>query len=81
MDAERYERGIQVVEPRWKQVGVNGGELEAGVAQVNRCVKRCFCFLPLPAQPLFNIALVSKQKLFQLLERTSQGGRQVGYSM
>jgi hypothetical protein len=51
LHAQRQEGRIQVVEAAGEQVGIDRRQLEAGIAQVDRAVKRRRVLQPLRAQP------------------------------
>ena len=55
LNAQRIEFGIEVVEAAGIQVGVDGGQLEAAVAQIHRCIERRGVFLPLGAKPMLDL--------------------------
>ena len=69
LHAQRQERRIEVVEAAGKEVGVDGRELEAGVAQVDRRVERHRVLLPLGAQPALDVRHPVEEALLELEQR------------
>jgi len=77
LHAERQEGRVQVIEAAGKQVGIDRCQLEAGIAQVARCVEGWRVFLPLAAQPVFDLRTGREEAAFQFEERPGQGGGEV----
>ncbi len=63
---------IEIVEAARKQVRVYGCELEPGVAQVDRSIKRRVMLLPLSAQPVLNIRSGLEHMMLKFLQRSGQ---------
>jgi hypothetical protein len=79
--AQRQECGIQVVETGRKQVGIDRRELETGIAQVDRGVKRRRGVQPFAPEPGLDCGLVFEQVAFDLQQRAVQAGRKMWYRM
>ena len=67
----------QVVPPAREQVGVHGRQLEAGVADVHRGVKRWGVLHPLESKPALDGRHGVQDALLKLVDRAGQGRRQV----
>ncbi len=76
--AKRQELRIEVVEAAGKEVGVDGCQLEAAVAQVHRRVERRSVLRPALAEPPLDFGALVQHYALELLERTGEMGGEVG---
>jgi hypothetical protein len=67
-------RLAQVVKTTWKQVGVDGGQLEAGVAKINRSIKGGAMVAPLGSEPVLNVGAVIQNASLQVPQATTEAG-------
>ena len=68
----------QVVEAGREQVGVHWGELEAGIAQINRAVKRRRVLHPFEPKPALDGRHRVEDARFKLIDRAGERGKEVG---
>ena len=79
LDAQWHEGRVQVIEAGRKQIGVDRGQFEAGITQIDRRVEWCRRVLPLVAEPRFYFDDVIEQMAFDVLQWSAQRSGQIGY--
>jgi hypothetical protein len=77
LHAQRQEGRVQVVEAAGEQVGIDGRQLETGIAQVDRGIKRRRVLQPLRAQPALDRGVVVEDAPFEVEQRAGQCGSEV----
>ena len=68
----------QVVEAAREQVGIDRGQLVAGIAQVYRAIERRRVLLPLHAKPALNGRRRGQNLFFEVEQRSGQGRDEMG---
>ena len=77
LHGQRQHLRRQVVPAGRKQIGVDRREFEAGVADIDRAVKRRRMFHPLQPEPAFYGRSALQHALLEFIDGASQGGDEV----
>ena len=81
LHAQRREFRIQIVESGGEQVGVDRRQLKTAVAQIDRRIEGRRVFLPLAAQPVFDLRTGGQETALQFEQGAGEGCREVGNHM
>ena len=74
LNTKRHEFGIQIVEAAREQIGVDGCQLETGIAQIHRGIERRALGHPFGAEPALNAGTRIENFLFQIQKRPGERG-------
>ena len=72
LNAQGQRIRIEIVESAEKQIRIDGGQLEAGVSQVDRRIKRNGALLSLRPEPALDVRHPVEKRTLEILERSSE---------
>ena len=78
LNAQRLERGVQIIEATWNQIRVDRRDLETAIAQVHRGVKRRRMVLLVPAKPLLDLRTLRQNTALEFLQESGMCGGEMG---